>query len=211
MGEGELHFAGRNSGLVNLHITTTDATTELERRFPGVAKLFATTLVAPNPSGSVLVTIELKTSNLWLENLMLATEFEGMVRIRHIRLGMVISKSDTEAQYSDYLSERFVLEDGSSPHGVTMLSRGENENVFLGAQFANAVFMDKLHETSLGSFLTDHEDILKAGLDAQQIIGEPSVEWQAPSPDPDEKAINPDLFVQRNDGTWDIFDLKLRY
>lgn len=29
------------------------------------------------------------------------------------------------------------------------------------------------------------------------------------SPDPNEKAVNPDLFVQRADGYWDVYDLKL--
>ena len=69
--------------------------------------------------------------------------------------------------------------------------------------------MNSLHETSIGSFIDQHREILLSALEAQQLVSEPYLPWLVPSPDPDEVAINPDLFIQRSDGYWDIYDLKL--
>jgi len=46
-------------------------------------------------------------------------------------------------------------------------------------------------------------------LEYEDLVPQPSLDWQVPSPDPEEHAIQPDLLLRRSDGNWDIWDLKL--
>jgi hypothetical protein len=140
---------------------------------------------------------------------LLANALEGMVRIRHIRYALLIAKDTRPEEYRSYLEKELSISNGSGLIAVELIPDGKAEAVLRAAQFANIFLMNQLHETSIGSFIDQHREILLSALKGQNLISEPYLPWVASSPDPDELAVNPDLFVQRPDGYWDVYDLKL--
>ncbi len=147
-----------------------------------------------------------------LENCLLVNLFEGAIRIRHIWTTLFVNKETTELEYMEYLRTEFRLVDGQEPPAWKVVSAGEAESVFHAAQFCNAYLLNKLRETTLGMYLEQNQDILLRAFQATEILSEPYLPWQVASPDPQEEAINPDLFVQRKeDGYWDVYDLKLPF
>lgn len=103
-----------------------------------------------------------------------------MVRIRHIRLSLIVAKECATEALETYMDGLFSTLPGQTAVGFAFLSRGESEIVHRAAQFANLFLMGKLHETSIGNFLRDHEDIIIAALNARAIVTEPYIEWQIP-------------------------------
>jgi hypothetical protein len=116
---------------------------------------------------------------------------------------------EPDAERYDVGIPLFTLADGKPLIGVTCVSRGRSEVIHRAAHFANMFLMDKLHETSIDGFLQDHEDILLTALNGRRLVSQPLIEWQVPSPDPDEIALSPDLLMQKEDGSWAVWDLKL--
>ena len=90
-----------------------------------------------------------------------------------------------------------------------MLAGEAGEVINTAAQFANIYLLNGLRELTIGLFIDQHEGVLTKALSCERIVSEPHVPWQVTSPDPAEKAINPDLFMVRADGSCDVFDLKL--
>lgn len=200
---------GDNCGIDTIALMTIQAKGELDRRFPGVSSLFLTKLISANPDMNVPMMIGPEASYVDLRNVLLVSAMNSLVRIRHIRYGLLINKASTEKEFRDYLNKILEVKPDHSPVGFAFLAKGDEEKIHLAAQFANIFLMDKLHETSIGSFLNDHEEIILDALNGKSLIIEPYITWQTQSPDPEESAINPDMFIQRQDGYYDIYDLKL--
>src|ERR1039457_2859781 len=132
-----------------------------------------------------------------------------MVRIRHIRLALIVPKNMSSKSYRSYLDELLPRSNNSELAAVQLIPGGKDEIAINAAQFANIFLMNSLDETSIGSFIDQHRDILLSALEAQRLASEPYLPWMGRSQDPEEKAVNPDLFVQRKDGYCDAYDLKL--
>ena len=186
-------------------IITAAARQELDRRFPGIADKYATTLASVAPDAGPAVNFSPDANYVCVHNVLLANALEGMVRICHIRYALLIAKDTRPDEYRSYLDKELSISNGSGLIAAELIPGGKVEAVLRAAQFANIFLMNQLHETSIGSFIDQHREILLSALKGQKLISEPYL----PSPDPDEPAVNPDLFVQRSDGYWDVYDLKL--
>jgi hypothetical protein len=92
--------------------------------------------------------------------------------------------------------------------GVLLVREGLQESVAQAGQFAN-LYLQGAQETTLTSFLEDHSDIIKQALQASSISFQPDLIWYEGNPDPDEEAIQPDVILRREDGSWLIVDFKL--
>jgi hypothetical protein len=191
-----------------LTIITNDGQHELQRRFPAIADTYRTRLMTVGEFGPA-ITFANDSNFFRVENVLLANALEGMVRVRHIRLSLIITKQTTTQEYSAFLRKLLDIQDGSNLVGMELVPSGEAEVVLGAAQFANIFLMNKLHETSIGAFIDSHREILLSALEAQNLISQPELPWVTVSPDPSEHAIIPDLFVQRADRYWDVYDLKL--
>lgn len=193
----------------HLAIITSEAQEELKRRFPGIVDAYASKIsyVGRNPG----LTVEFPTGQQYfrVDDVLLGNALNGMVRIRHIRFAVVVTKDISSEEYRNYLRKQLPTEDRSGVVAVQLIPGNKAETTLRAAQFANIYLMNQLHETSIGSFIDLHREILLSALEAQQLISEPYLPWVVPSPDPNEHAINPDLFVKRADGYWDVYDLKL--
>lgn len=196
-------------GISTLALITQDAAGELERRFPGVACNYLTHLQLVGEDFGPTVQFLDDTQYFQVEDVLLANALNGMVRIRHMRFAVVVSKNTRREDYESYLHRNFPISENSKLVAVQLIPQGKAETSLRAAQFANIFLMNKLHETSIGSFIDQHREILCSALEAQQLVSEPYLPWVVPSPDPEEEAINPDLFIQRSDGYWDVYELKL--
>jgi len=199
MGEGLL---GR------LAVITPGAQQELSRRFPNIADHYPTHINLVGDFGPALG-FPATGKYFRVEDVLLANALSGMVRIRHMRFALLITKDATTAYYRSLLDEALAVKNDSELVAMQVVPAGKAEVIIRAAQFANVFLMNGLHETSIGAFIDQHREILLSALEARELVPEPHLPWVVPSPDPDEHAINPDLFVQRGDGYWDVYDLKL--
>ena len=109
------------------------------------------------------------------------------------------------AEYRELL--RYITGIGSVL-GVHTLQAGLEADCAVAGQFQNFYLSPGLRETTIGSFLKSHEGILKRAFSARKCIHEPFLRWiDQSSPFPREN-INPDLLLEREDGHFDIYDLK---
>lgn len=182
---------------------------EIDRRFPKVLRQYQTTLsiVGDDPGGSLTFTGQ---GRITIQNVLLANTYEGVTRLRHVQFATVIPRRSPANDYQAYLNKLLHIATGHRLVAARHLTAGKAEIIFKASQFANMYLMSGLHETSIGFFIDQHREILLSAFKASQLISEPHLPWLVPSNDPKEdKPINPDLFVQRSDGYWDICELKL--
>jgi len=215
---GQFHYPANTRAVVELNgqntiksfaIITKDARQELHRRLPAIADMYPTSLNWVGPGEPPALGFDASANYLHVEDMLLANALNSMVRVRHIRFSLVIAKDTKATDYHAYLDRLLSMVNGAEVVAAQLIPRGKAEKVFGAAQFANIFLMNQLHETSIGTFIDQHREILLSALEGQQLISEPHLTWVVPSPDPNEHAINPDLFVQRADGNWDVYDLKL--
>jgi hypothetical protein len=78
----------------------------------------------------------------------------------------------------------------------------------IASQFQGLYLAPQFRETTIGAFLDQHRDILTIALGARRVVYEPHLPWLASAPSAENKPINPDFLLERDDGDWDICDLK---
>lgn len=196
-------------GIGYMAVITASARQELDRRFPGITDKYPATLASVALDAGPALRFPSDANYVCVHNALLANALEGMVRIRHVRYALLIAKHTKPAEYRSYLEKELSVSNGSGLIAAELIPDGKAEAVLRAAQFANIYLMNQLHETSIGSFIDQHREILLSALKAQDLISEPYLRWVVPSADPNELAVNPDLFVRRADGYWDMYDLKL--
>lgn len=195
------------SGLKSLAVISPTTGEELRRRFPGVSTLYSSTLQWSGEPDVIPIRIGPRSNFICVEDCLLVNSFGPAVRIRNVQLAVVVRRDATETDLLNYFRTTFKLSDQIS--GMRMLPRGDAEIIQLAAQFANVYLMNGLRETSIGRFIDQHAEILTTALGCSGLISEPYLEWQVPSPDPNETAVNPDLFLIRGPDACDVYDLKL--
>jgi hypothetical protein len=196
-------------GIGYMAVITFSAQQELNRRFPAIADQYPSRLNYVGKEIGPALKFTATANFVRVDDVLLANALNGMVRIRHIRYALLITKETRVEDYRSYLDRILATSNDSKPVAMQFISGGKAETILRAAQFANIFLMNRLHETSIGTFIDQHREILLSALEAQQLVSEPYLAWVTPSPDPSELAINPDLFVQRADGYWDVYDLKL--
>jgi hypothetical protein len=200
---------GERSGMKDLALVTQRARAALSTRFPGVHEQFPTQIQFTRPDAGAAISLGPHANLFQLENVLLVNALGTYVRAKHVRFMLIVQKDLPVPTYQAYLSDLLKIEDNAELLAMQLLPRGDAEIAIQAAQFANVFLTNRLRETIIGDFLDTHREILIQGLGARDFVSEPYLPWQVPSPDRDESAINPDLFVQRLDGFWDVYDLKL--
>ena len=200
---------GSNNSFTNLCLMPIVDEERLNKRFPGVVATFQSRLQFVGAPDALPVRIGADSNFTHFERCLIVNTFENAIRIRHIWSAILINKTTSEKDYIEYLQNEFRLTEGGQAIGWKVVDAGNAEYVFQAAQFSNAYLLNNLSETTIGTYLENHGEILKTALDATEIVSEPYLPWQISSPYPDETAINPDLFIRREDGFWDVYDLKL--
>jgi hypothetical protein len=146
-------------------------------------------------------------------NSCVVNKLEEIYRLKSIIHLQAISKKFTKPLYKKHLIQMLngKIESTENLKGV-LYSHNANVTVdLLYSQFLNIYSFQKLRETTIGEFLNQNKVILEKAFSSNEILYEPSFDWIEGNPEDDEKSINPDFMVKREDGYYDICDLKLPY
>jgi hypothetical protein len=177
----------------------------LGSRFPAAQSLTGTEVVG---SGDKLLQFAPGNYSAF-ERVLLVYLANSSVRLHWTFFAIAIHRSEPADKYLDYLQRLVAAAPHLDPVGTLSVPRGEVEQLLKGDAFASTYLMHDLHETTIGEFLNQHEDILLSAFDATRLIHEPFLEWRDGTPGADEIAINPDFILERADGSHIIGDLKL--
>jgi len=181
----------------------------LDSRFPGVVDLYPTKLL--RVVGADIECIKLTEGSglngpLIIDDCLIANSLGPLVRARYTNL-FFAAPTDIN---SKELSEAFDQLTRGPNHlpGILHVRRGHQEMVAQSGQFAN-LYLQGAKEPTLTQFLEDHAEIVRRALRASSIFFQPDLLWHEGNPDPTEEAIQPDMILRRQDGTWLIIDFKL--
>jgi hypothetical protein len=144
-----------------------------------------------------------------ISNCLLVNRYEEIYRAKHILLAIIAGKSLTQKEYEDFLPDKLyqawtTTDDLYGVHYVP----GYDEAFALSGQFSNLFLMPGLRETTIGEFLYRNPEFIRRAFSCRRYLYEREFDWIEGNPDPAEKSIRPDLMVSRDDGLFDICDLK---
>lgn len=182
----------------------------LDSRFPGVADLYPTKLIrVVEDEVECIKSVDGSGLNgvLLIDDCLITNSLGPLVRARYTNLFFAIPADVGHQELSEALNQ-LIAAGSSQPPGVLLVRQGHQESVAQAGQFAN-LYLQGAKETTLTQFLEDHSDIIRRALRASNIFFQPDLLWYEGNSDPDEEAIQPDIILRRQDGTWLIIDFKL--
>ncbi|QZP22867.1 Shedu anti-phage system protein SduA domain-containing protein [Pseudomonas sp. DR208] len=174
-----------------------------EKRFPSI-RLFKTFIKgrAGGESSSFLFGDNFRS--LHIEECLFVNKREEMYRCKHVKC-MFVLKSDVsvpelKAFYSDFLS-------GENVRCATT-GKADSRVKNIAAQLQGLYLSKGVHETTIGKFINDHPEVIHKAFRCKSFLHEKSFKWLESKFEIVEKEIRPDLLVLRDDGFYDIYDLK---
>lgn len=177
---------------------------EVEKRFPFVIFANSTVLIGQNEAGAAIQIGE-DNHSLTILNSILINTHPNAIRVKAVRYLIVLRKSLSKPRYLELLPQKIRKEDGLL--GVLPCNNEQVESLIIASQFSNLYLTSKIHETTIGEFLKTHPEIFKRALGTKRFITEPYLQWIEKDSSNTDDAINPDLFIEREDGYSDIYDL----
>jgi hypothetical protein len=196
---------GENISIEGLCISHYSNLEEVKSRFPFV-NLFKTKLIHhPDAKGS-LFTFTNNFISARIGNCLLVNVYLNSIRIKHILHLTVIHNDMLASSYEKWLKES--LYDKKTFPGLHACDPEKGHNLTIASQFASAYLFYGLRETTIGNFLNQHPEIIQKAISTQKFIYEPYLKWIEKSPENKDETINPDLMIEREDGFYDIYDLK---
>jgi len=172
------------------------------RRFPFI-ELFLTRLLRDG-QGSLL-DFSQDFLSCTLENSVLVNRQEALIRCKNI-LTLIITSSR--------ISKRELLElfesstNGKLVKGVHTIGNDGDERLLVAGHLQSLYLQPEPHETTIGAFINSHPEVVKKVFKTSNFVYEPLLEWVEHDGTVPNQAINPDLMIRRDDGYYDIYDLK---
>lgn len=195
-------FEGVGHGLSKLCLAQGEDIESMSARFPHL-DLYKSRIIREGGHGSPLGFGEGFVS-LGIDNCILLNSHNNLKRCKSILyLGVVkgsINNAELERLYDDSRSGNKVV----AVHSVD----AKDQRVVIGGQLQSMVLFPSLHETTIGEFLKLHPNIIEEVFKSSKVFYEPYLTWEEHDGTCEDVAINPDLLVQRDDGFFDIYDLK---
>ncbi len=176
---------------------------QVERRFPAI-ELYGSKLMRTGGRGSVFSFGE-NFISCHIENSVLVNRSDNLYRCKNILAAYVFKSSVTKPKLTDFF--QYILNE-SEVRGVHTVKNGNEERIMVAGQLQNMYLLPSLHETTIGEFLKLHPEIIKSAFKTEHFEYEPYLEWKEHDGTCDDVTINPDLLIKRQDGTYDIYDLK---
>lgn len=197
-----LSFSGENGRISSVCIAQAESLDSLSERFPHL-ELYKTQFLRQGGRGSPIAFAD-DFKSVALENCLLVNSKDSIKRCKGILYLGVVKSSVSVAELRE-------LYDASSSSGTTVAVhtvRENEERVVVGGQLQSMVLFPGLHETTIGKFLELHPNVVKDAFNSNSVLYETSLTWEEHDGTCDDSAIRPDLLVQRDDGFYDIYDLK---
>jgi hypothetical protein len=152
------------------------------------------------------INVPKETDFISISGCIFVNKYSSIIRVKHVNQVLLVRRSTTERNYRSYLQSLFSK--GDHIYGILYCEKTKESEYLLAGQFANVYLFPNLRETSIGEFIFRNPEFARKAFKSNSIIYEPYLKWCSEiNPDNDE-AINPDLLIQREDGLYDIYDLK---
>ena len=207
-GNPAVYFAGSDSGFFGTCVATDNAL-DAGDRFPILNK-YETKLNRQDGSGP-LFTFGPEANNISIGDCLIASSYNNVTRCKAINFLHVLKKRTKSFEYKKKVDSILLPERSSGEsivHGVITCSE-KSTNLVLMSQFQSLFLSSGVHETTIGSFVESHPEIIKGLFGTDEFRYEPSLDWIEHDGSVQDSSINPDLMVSRTDGYFDIVDLKL--
>jgi hypothetical protein len=137
---------------------------------------------------------------------LLVNTYKSLNRVKDILLMTVAHEDLLASKYEIWLRE--LLSSDKKLKGVHVCTPEKGFGLALAGQFANTYLTFRLRETTIGMFLDIHKDIIQKAIGTKKFISAPYLPWLESDPANTDEAINPDLMIERDDGFYDVYELK---
>jgi hypothetical protein len=204
-GRSVIQFSGEGNLFRSLCLGHNVDRSALLERFP-VVDLFPTSLVMEEQldTGSAIQFGDGFVS-AQIDNCVVINRLKSIFRAKHILSLTMVSRDLSPARYRQFLTDMVA---GTRVSAVHTVSPEKGKDYAVTGQFQNLYLAPNLHETTIGEFLNRHPDILLRAFSARRCVYEPHLKWIERGGAMTETAINPDLLLERDGGSCDIYDLK---
>jgi hypothetical protein len=202
-------LGGRSSGISTLMLSNEVDLEAVRKRFGFVADQWKTHLVRKGENGALFSFLE-NFKSFYINNCLLINRLSEIYRVKYILYAEIVSKNFPEEEYAGDLSKRLSKPayTTSELYAVHYIVDSSYKDYALSGQFANVFLLPELRETRIGEFLRKHPSFICRALECKGYFYNKEFEWIEGNPNPEEKYIQPDLLLKREDGNYDICDLK---
>lgn len=207
--EGPTHsFNARNNGMRHLALSRDADYETLKKRFHFSQMWFSRLNI--NGGNGPILSFGHNFQSCFLNRCLLVNKYGDIYRVKHILQIEIIHKKHSKNNYLEDLFSRFnePWYSTNNLHGVHFIPSESLQGYILSGQFSNLFLLPGLRETTIGKFLETHPNFIKRAFSCKGFLYEPEFNWIEGNVDTTEKSINPDLMLERNDGFFDICDLK---
>lgn len=205
-GEPLFVMGTKNVCLSNLVLSQNVEIEQAKKRFPGlelIGTVLMNTCESHNSTGSVFQFND-EFVSCCLDNCMIVNKAELSIRTKHIISAFIFSKDATEED----IVEMFNYSVKQYTKGIQIAVNEWSKKLILASQFQNIYLWPGLHETTIGEFLDKNREIIYEALKTNELVYEPYLKWIEKDQACEDDAINPDMLILRDDGYYDILDLK---
>jgi hypothetical protein len=195
--------------LRQLVLSTQEDLARLNTRFR-IDQCTLATIILP-PGADCAIKFSSSEVVTFIDDCLLVNSRDEIHRVKQILHTTVVSKNVVPADYEARLQNHYAQERTGSTSflsAVYLTNRTNAPAYAIHGQFLNMFLMPELRETSLGEFIRLHPEIIRLGFGCEDFLYEEQLPWLEGNPNPEEKFIRPDLLLKRQNGLFDICDLK---
>lgn len=174
----------------------------IKNRFPQI-ELYGSKLNRVGGHGSTIAFGDNFVSCM-IENCILINRKDSIFRCKSILSACIVKNGINRTQLLELFTN---TTRGNQVKGVHTVGDAEHRLV-VGGQLQSMFLFPNLRETTIGEFIKLHPEIVKNAFKTDHFEYEPYLDWLEHDGTCTDAAINPDLLVKRNDGYYDIYDLK---
>lgn len=177
----------------------------LMKKFP-FFNLFKTVITHRLDASGALFSVGKNCIDIVFDNCFLVNRYVNSIRVKHLLHLTIINKEMSALEYNKWLEGKLQVKEHLP--GFHLCDSQFGRILTIASQFASTYLFYGLRETTIGEFLNQHHEIIQKAVGGRNIIYEPHLKWIEKSPENTDKAINPDLMIESENGFYDIYDLK---
>jgi len=202
-------FSGRNCLISTLLLSREADLEAVKTRFGFVADQWGTRLNRKGGNGA-LFSFSSTFQSCFINNCLIVNKHDEIYRLKYILHAVVVNKTHPREEYADDLFNMLHKPQLTTDdlYGTHYVPTPPYEHLALSGQFTNIFLSPELRETRIGEFLDKNPLFIRRAFSCTSYLYNKKFKWIEGNPNPNEKYIQPDLMLRRQDGFFDICDLK---
>jgi len=194
-----------NIGITDAMFNSGISIESLKSRFPFVPFRFTGFNCSRPDKGLSLIRFGKNFRSCFLNNCVFINSDKNRIRIKPILSAFIfrnnIKNKELYSQFKHLINHEEVM-------CVNSALNSDYEKIHKVGQLQGLYYSANIHETTIGEYLSKHPDLIYSAFDTNVFIYEPTLKWIEHDGTCEDQAINPDLFIRRKDGYYDLIDLK---